>query len=171
MEKQFCASVYIIHRDQVLLLWHKKLQKWLPAGGHLEPNELPSEAAIREAFEETGYEIELLSFDPLTIKEPNARSFPRPFHCLLEEIPPYKDTPAHQHIDFVYVGRPIGGTETPLFEEIEGIYWFSPDEIENLRSDIDIYEESRKMIRAIFQTMRQNPHIFSEDRELECTPL
>jgi ADP-ribose pyrophosphatase YjhB (NUDIX family) len=32
----------------VLLVYHRKLAMWLPPGGHVEPNELPDDAAVRE---------------------------------------------------------------------------------------------------------------------------
>lgn len=38
----------------MLLIFHKRLRKWLPPGGELLPNETPLEAAIRELAEETG---------------------------------------------------------------------------------------------------------------------
>jgi 8-oxo-dGTP pyrophosphatase MutT (NUDIX family) len=39
------------------MLKHKKLGKWLPPGGHIEPNELPDDAACREVLEETGLKV------------------------------------------------------------------------------------------------------------------
>jgi ADP-ribose pyrophosphatase YjhB (NUDIX family) len=53
MKKQYTATVFILQDDKVLLIYHKKLKKWLPPGGHLEEGELPSAGAIREAKEET----------------------------------------------------------------------------------------------------------------------
>jgi 8-oxo-dGTP pyrophosphatase MutT (NUDIX family) len=39
---------------RVLLIKHKRLKTWLPVGGELEAGETPSDAAVRELFEETG---------------------------------------------------------------------------------------------------------------------
>ena len=149
MIKQFVATVYILKEDKVLLIHHRKLGKWLPPGGHLEPNELPSEAAVREAKEETGLDVCLLSQDNLNVDRWNAKSFPRPYLCLLEEIPAYKDTPPHQHIDFVYVGELIGGEEQQKLDEISGLRWFTLEELEAMQPDVEIFEETRQVLRTL----------------------
>jgi 8-oxo-dGTP pyrophosphatase MutT (NUDIX family) len=41
----------------VLLHLHRKLGMWLPPGGHIERDELPDDAAVREVFEETGLRV------------------------------------------------------------------------------------------------------------------
>lgn len=149
MLRQFTATVYIIDNHRALLIYHRKMNKWLPPGGHLEPNELPSEGAIREAMEETGLKIALIPQENVWIDRWNAKSFERPYLCLLEEIPARGDQPAHQHIDMIYVGKPVGGAEAINEGETGGLRWFSLEEIETLASDIEIYEETRQTLRKI----------------------
>ena len=48
--------------DQVLLIQHKKLNLWLAPGGHVEPGELPFQAAEREFFEETGVKVKAIEW-------------------------------------------------------------------------------------------------------------
>lgn len=151
MERQFCATAYIIENNKTLLIFHKKLRKWLPPGGHIDSNETPPEAAKREAKEETGLEIEFIKQENLWINDWNASSFERPFMCLLEEIPQYKDQPSHQHMDFIYVAYPVSKNLKQNELETEGLRWFSLDEIENLNSD-DIFSETTETIRVIFKT-------------------
>lgn len=43
-------------RGQLLLVAHRKAGLWLPAGGHVEPGELPWAAVVRECREELGIE-------------------------------------------------------------------------------------------------------------------
>jgi 8-oxo-dGTP pyrophosphatase MutT (NUDIX family) len=149
MERQFTATVYIIENQRTLLIYHKKLNKWLPPGGHLDPNELPSEGAKREAREETGLEIEIIMQENIWIERWNANSFPRPYLCLLEEIPARPDQPAHQHVDFIYLGKPVGGQEVLNHHETDGLRWFSLAEIEELASDHEIFEETKQTLRQI----------------------
>ena len=53
LKKQFTATGYVVNpqKTKLLVIFHNKLQKWLPAGGHVEQNELPHEAVAREVFE------------------------------------------------------------------------------------------------------------------------
>ena len=110
MKRHFTTSCYLISQDKILLLLHPKIKKWLPPGGHLEENELPTEGIRREVHEETGLEIQFIKQENVWIKEPNAESFERPYLCQLEEIPPFGNVPAHQHIDLVYLAKHCGGT-------------------------------------------------------------
>jgi 8-oxo-dGTP pyrophosphatase MutT (NUDIX family) len=148
MERQFTASVYIFHEGRTLLIKHRKLGKWLQPGGHIEPNETPVEAAKREALEETGLEIAILTEENIWIEEANANSFERPYLCLIEEIPPYKSSPYHQHIDFIYVARALN-CDDPKPHEGQEMRWFSEEEIIHLPSE-DLFIESRKTLLKLF---------------------
>jgi ADP-ribose pyrophosphatase YjhB (NUDIX family) len=149
MEKQFTATVYIIEEGKVLLLFHPKLKKWLPPGGHLELNELPPECAKREVLEETGLIIELIKDEHLWVDRWNATSIERPWFCLLENIPEYGSQPAHQHLDFIYVGQPIGGRITEDHEKQHAISWFTLEEALSLKPDEEIFVETQQTIQKI----------------------
>ncbi len=159
MKRQFSASVYILdeEKQQVLLLFHKKMQKWLPAGGHIDPNETPPEAAIREAKEETGLEIELIKQENLWLNYHNARSIERPFFCLVEEIPKFGDEPAHQHIDSIFVGRPVGGKLIWNSEESHDVKWFSWQQLQALSPEGEIFQETLDAINVVMNTFCPSP--------------
>ena len=57
MERKYCSSVYVVDfkNQKTLLMYNKKIDKWLQPGGHIKSEifELPSECAKREALEET----------------------------------------------------------------------------------------------------------------------
>ena len=57
--KSITATVYVINDDRVLLHEHKKYHTWFPLGGHIESDEFPYEAAIREVKEESGFNVTL----------------------------------------------------------------------------------------------------------------
>lgn len=153
MDRQFCATVYILQDDKVLLIYHRKHNKWLPPGGHIEMNEIPHGAAIREAKEETGLDIEIVSQENVWVDYPNARSIPRPYLMLLEEIPPHKDKPYHQHIDLIYLARPIGGELIQNEIETGGLRWWAFDEIETLKPGHDIFPDTVDILQKISQSV------------------
>ncbi len=60
----FTAEVFIVHKGKVLLRMHDKYKIWLSVGGHIELDEDPNQAAIREVKEEVGLDVKL--WDPRT---------------------------------------------------------------------------------------------------------
>ena len=142
MEKQFTATCYIFNDRKVLLHHHAKLGKWLPPGGHVELNETPPDAARREVMEETGLEIEFIEQENLKISAYNGTSFERPYLCLLENIPAYKDKPAHQHMDMIYLAKPVG-----MKEDLNGFRWFSYEELQGLELFPDVAEVLRLLLK------------------------
>lgn len=77
IERQYCASAYTIDfkNKKVLLMYNKKLNKWLQPGGHIEYNEIPTETAVRETKEETGVDIQIVgttfddeNYEPIATK-------------------------------------------------------------------------------------------------------
>lgn len=151
MKKEFTASVYLIENQKVLLIYHRKLEKWLPPGGHLEENETPDEAARREVKEETGLEFEYINQNGLEINCWNAKSIQHPYLCLLEEIPAYRELPAHQHVDFVFVGKPIGGECHNSFSS----RWFEWEDLKKLQPDVEIFLETLQVIQHLLQKFSQ----------------
>jgi ADP-ribose pyrophosphatase YjhB (NUDIX family) len=110
---EWSVATFVVHQGRVLLLYHCKLEKWLPPGGHIEPDELPDDAAIREVWEETQVRVELVGERALPVSDP--RQLVRPRGIQLETI-----DSVHQHIDLVYLARvlgdptPIGNAESSI---------------------------------------------------------
>jgi 8-oxo-dGTP pyrophosphatase MutT (NUDIX family) len=81
---------------------------WLPPGGHCEPDEDPVQAVLREGHEETGLDLELVTTrDVLALTGRGPAVLPPPEVILVEDIR-IEGQPFHQHIDHVYVTRPVG---------------------------------------------------------------
>jgi 8-oxo-dGTP pyrophosphatase MutT (NUDIX family) len=100
----FTASAFVVDVDgeRACLVSHAKLGRLLQPGGHVESvDSCLEDAALREAIEETGLEIEL---------HPSA---PRPFDLDIHAIPATADEPAHFHLDVRYLlvgrGEPAAG--------------------------------------------------------------
>lgn len=142
MNRQFVSTCYILDQNKFLLLFHLKHQKWLPPGGHIEANETPPEAARREVMEETGLEIEFLRQENIWVNEWNSTSIERPFSCLLEPIPAIGDEPAHEHIDFIFIARPVGG-------ELTDGKWFTLEDVEALKTHEEVFFDTQETIRKL----------------------
>jgi ADP-ribose pyrophosphatase YjhB (NUDIX family) len=130
MDRHFTVSVFIIHKDKVLLHLHKKAKKVLPLGGHIEINELPEEACIREAWEESGLEISL--YNPVNgeLKKSCALAGEKllinPMHTIFGEI-----APEHCHIDFVYYATAKSYETRPADGESNLLKWYTKEELKN----------------------------------------
>jgi 8-oxo-dGTP pyrophosphatase MutT (NUDIX family) len=89
----FTASLYIVDRDRRLLLHHhRRLDRWLQMGGHVEPEESPSKAALREGLEESGLRDLRLVQDSILDLD-------------VHRIPAGRGEPDHDHFDVRYLAR------------------------------------------------------------------
>ncbi len=151
IKRENVASCYIFSKEKkVLLIHHKKIEKWVPPGGHIEENELPHETAIREVFEEVGLKITLLNNSPISINEWNAHSLPTPLFMLLENIPQCNEVPEHQHIDYIYMALYQGENGLSEAAASEKCQWFSHSEIAEMKDDQAIFSETKQIISYLF---------------------
>lgn len=97
----FTVAIFVVHDGKILLIHHRKLDKWLPLGGHIELDEDPEQAALREAKEESGLEVELIGERPPTTS-PGTRALIAPRFLDIHRI---SDT--HEHIGMIYWARPL----------------------------------------------------------------
>ncbi len=122
------ASAFILSSDgnRVLLLHHRKLDRWLQPGGHGEPGESDGETvALREAREETG--IAELRLHP---------EAPRPMDVDVHQIPARGTEPAHLHLDLRYAVMAESSVELlRSAKETNALRWFGWDEIHALGLD------------------------------------
>jgi 8-oxo-dGTP pyrophosphatase MutT (NUDIX family) len=122
----FTSAVFIVSDAKILLVLHRKLGKWLPVGGHIELDEDPETAALREAKEESGLDVELLGErPPTTTRDSRALIAPRFLDI-------HKISETHRHIGLIYWARPIRGTVTLAPLEHHDIRWFAIEELDTL---------------------------------------
>ena len=123
----FTTCIFVVHDSKVLLIHHRKLDKWLPLGGHIELDEDPEVAALREAKEESGLDVELIGERPPTT-EPGTRALIAPRFLDIHRI---SDT--HEHIGMIYWARPKSGDVQLATEEHHDIRWCSVEDLEKLQ--------------------------------------
>jgi 8-oxo-dGTP pyrophosphatase MutT (NUDIX family) len=123
----FTVSLFIVDKQKVLLVHHRALEKWLPIGGHIELDEDPEAAALREAREESGLEVELLGERPPT-SEPGTRALIAPRFLDIHRI-----SDSHEHIGMIYFARVASGDLTLSQREHFAIRWCSLEQLDELR--------------------------------------
>jgi 8-oxo-dGTP pyrophosphatase MutT (NUDIX family) len=123
----FTVAIFVVHRGRVLLIHHRNLDRWLPLGGHIELDEDPEQAALREAKEESGLDVELLGERPPTT-EPGTRALIAPRFLDIHRI-----TATHEHIGLIYWARPRGGDLTLATAEHHDIRWVAPEELDRMQ--------------------------------------
>ena len=131
MAKHFCASVFIINPEdkKILLIKHKKNRRWTQPGGHIEYDETPEDAALREAYEETGLRVKLLG-DHF----PREEDYIRPLG-----IQKNRHSNGETHVDIIYAAVPNHSTDEVLNqEESDDIAWFSREELDHIDCFPDI---------------------------------
>jgi len=122
----FTVAIFVVQDKKVLLIHHRKLDKWLPLGGHIELDEDPEQAAIREAREESGFDIELLGERPPTSGN-GTRALIAPRFLDIHRI-----TDTHEHIGMIYWAQPKNGTMTLAAQEHHDIRWCSREDLNRL---------------------------------------
>jgi len=122
----FTVSIFIVQGQKVLFIHHKQLNRWLPIGGHIELDENPEEAALREAREESGLEVELAGERPPLEKEKGFIPLLKPHYLDIHLI-----KEPHWHIGMVYFARVISGEVKLNEEEHKGIRWMSAKDLED----------------------------------------
>ena len=151
--RHFVATVYVVSDGAVALHEHDKLEMWLPAGGHIDRDELPHEAALRETREELGLEVELVAPEE-EIESETVRSIPQPQHFLLEDINvDQQGQVGHQHIDFIFYGAAESRNIDPGPGEqpAEDWGWFTPKALQanGDRFPADVIEVGQRAIAAV----------------------
>ena len=98
--RHFTSTGFVVHDGATLLHWHKKVQEWLPPGGHIAANEDPAEATLREILEETGLQVEIIPTQH-ALEIGNLSQVAAPFAVMIEPVTDAQHG-EHQHIDFIY---------------------------------------------------------------------
>ena len=150
--RDFTATTFVVDDGRTLLIYHKKIGAWFPPGGHIDLDELPDEAAIREVREETGLDVRLVSGRS---KLGDVEVLSQPECILLEQI-----TPTHQHIDLIYFARITGGALEINDSEADGYRWCSREDLE----DRDIRQDIRTLGCRAIDRVAESVHSLEQER-------
>lgn len=123
----YCAEAYIVYQNKVLLRYHDKYNIWLSVGGHIELDETPQHAVIREVKEEVGLDISLYQHQQ---NGPTGKVTPLlpPMYMNIHDI-----NETHKHIALIYFATTASDKIT-INEQVDASeewQWLSRQEIES----------------------------------------
>ena len=140
MVLEIVVAGYVVMDDKVLLIDHKKLDKFLPVGGHIEPNETPDNALRRESLEEISQEVSFLQYPES--RRGNKNEYALPFYV---NVHPIGDS--HEHYCLFYLCSLKSKKIRINNKELNGYGWFSREELENPRIPDSVKITSLEAIR------------------------
>lgn len=131
----FTVEVFVVYQDKVLLRKHDKYGMWLSVGGHIELDEDPNEAALREVKEEVGLDVTLVDTREYTGDE-HVKELIAPISLNRHRI-----SETHEHVTLVYFAKAQSDAVRPEHEG-DAWRWCSKeelDEIDDLQGNIVFY--------------------------------
>ena len=141
--RHLTASAVVLDPDasEVLLIHHLASGWWQFPGGHVDPDETPAEAALREVYEETGVRARIVGLSAPAL--PGMVAHPSPWAVYEIPAPAKPDRPgkpaepAHSHIDELFIATASSATErlVVLESEVSGVRWWR---IDRLRDAVDV---------------------------------
>jgi len=105
------GSAVVVGRRGTVLHLHKRLHRWMQPGGHIDPEEAPWDAALRETEEETG----------LAVRHPD--DGPRLIHLDVHEA-----AEGHTHLDLRYLLLAPDEDPSPPPGESPEVRWYEWDD-------------------------------------------
>ena len=134
LEGHLTSSAWVINAEatHVLLLHHRKLDRWLQPGGHADGDPDLLASARREVEEETGLK-------QLTQLEAGI------YDLDIHRIPARGDTPAHDHFDVRYIFQAQAHAMPQANEESHHVEWVPINELEPRLHESSILRMVRKL--------------------------
>ncbi len=128
----FTVSAWIsnLSGDQCLLAHHRKLDKWLQLGGHVESDDSPIHVALREVKEESSLDVSRLTLDIFDVDVHN--------------IPAHGSEPPHRHYDIRFLFDADHTETLRTTDETNELRWVQIDLIEEFTIEESILRMVRK---------------------------
>ncbi len=124
----FTVEVFIVHNNKVLLRMHDKHNIWLSVGGHIELDEDPIEAALREVKEEVGLDVVIIDHT----KSPEENDGHYKYLIPPRYLGKHFVNEIHEHVVFVYFAKAhTGEIADSILEHEQGaeMKWVSREEL------------------------------------------
>ena len=147
--RHFTATVYVVNDGATALHKHERHDVRVPPGGHVDRDELPHEAGLREVREEMGLNATLLD-ETGGLSAPTVETLPQPRHHLLYDVTVHDGDVAHQHVDLIYFATVPSRAVEPHPEETDpdAWGWYAPPDLRSSDLDDDVVELGLEAIRA-----------------------
>jgi 8-oxo-dGTP pyrophosphatase MutT (NUDIX family) len=140
------GSALVVHvpTQRVLLNHHRKFNRWMQFGGHMDNDLAPHLTALREAREETGLrDVQFVSANL------SGLDIPRPFDIDVHVVPQRGDRPEHLHLDLRYLVTTDQPEQAQVTDESNDIRWFTQAELNTLDLEPSLWRMIRKTQRHI----------------------
>ena len=135
MKIDLVVAGYIYDKNKVLLIHHRKLDMWLPVGGHINENETPDDALLREIKEEVGLEVEIINNNKFSMEGGAKKNLAIPFNINLHSAGD------HDHCCFFYVCKAINAGKLKINKnELKDYSWFSKEDLSKDHVPADVRE-------------------------------
>ena len=144
MKTDFVVAGYIYRKGKVLLIHHKKLDLWLPVGGHIKENETPNDALLREIKEEIGIDVEILKNNNFSGNGNVKKNLEIPFNVNVHSVGD------HNHCCFFYVCKTINEDKLKInHDELKNFAWLKKEELSQKHIPKDVKEMALKGFEII----------------------
>jgi 8-oxo-dGTP pyrophosphatase MutT (NUDIX family) len=133
---------------RIALIVHPLFGRLMLPGGHVEPDESPPEAALREVAEESGLRVRLIAAAAPPIPAGLAAIRPlvdQPWWILEQPVPSDNHLAApHIHVDHLYVA--VTGDPAPATEPAHPFAWYAASQLAGLH----MFPDTRLLAGALF---------------------
>jgi len=136
------ASAWILSPDggSVLLTHHRKLDRWLQLGGHVDGESQIELAALREAQEESG--MVRFQFEAWFAAWSGGQIVPLDLD--VHTIPAHAHEPQHQHWDLRFLLRALPGQELVRSSESHDLRWVPLAQLPQVTTEESVLRLGRK---------------------------
>ncbi len=164
--KHYTASMFVVNKMnndwKILFIHHKKFDRWMIPGGHVEYFENPVEAVLRETLEETQTTPKLISFINKEVPDTDSTWLLPPEYFFEQLIPARKDEAEHYHLDCCYVGVVTDSSMKHRPEESNDIGWFNLQEI---RDNTSMFLSTQRLAIDLLEKFeRKDPFTYKQGK-------